>query len=900
MRRTLVIVAVAVAAAVAACLASANAAHDFAAFERAHKKQYRSAAERASRFAIFEHNMKMAKALRATNPHATFGVNEFSDLSAAEFKATHHNAERFFALAKQQKRAVAAVPALDNMPQQVDWRAKGAVTAVKNQGQCGSCWAFSTTGGIEGQWFLAGNKLTSLSEQYFVSCDTIDSACNGGLPDNAFSWAIQAKGGVVVTENSYPYVSGAGQVPACQTAGLVFGAKIESYMDMPHNEGAMAAWSGANGPLSIGVAAGGSVWQTYTGGIVTNCVSTQVDHGVLIVGYDLTHSIPYWIVKNSWAASWGEQGYIRLQYGTNQCQITSAASTSIIHNSSVPTPAPTVPTPVPTAPPATPAPPPSPEPAGWVNLMPPGCDASCPGMMMGISSLGPRDTLVAGLVTGSGSDIGGQIFQFDNQVEGYFRRLHSPDGEPFMEMEMAVGGSPSAPRGVSCGLGLLSAPFSYAANASDFLRSAMPPGEFMSVVQGCASSPDGNYVIGADQSNNNQVFVSTNGGKNFSASKFPKHLQPQPGCTFPRYSAIGSEKIWYVTWGDWGSNNSAAKRSGPRATRDEFDITQLRKVVRGADGKVRHVRTSGNDLIKQHDDAAAAGEGSASGSGSNFCGNSAMITRTADGGKTWQSVYSSVDKFYFNEITCFSANHCIAVGEGFDLNPGVRILRTTDGVNWKQVFFMASSQAKSWSFFSVEVADAFSGEAWVGGSYTLPDQSGEAVFFHTTDGGLTWARFNHGIPSLMEVTQISFPPNSFGRYGFATAMTQFQDSTILRFDRTKVGPGPAPPQSYFTQSNCAIQGCLLCQSVQFPEYMCVQANGGGSVTAHCGKTHLVQTAYESTDCTGKGQESEVPLNKCISNQGQYFEFACPASSPRQLQGAVPAKKTDKVIVLRKQ
>ena len=318
----------------------------FANFKKDHGRVYASADEEAKRFAIFTANMKKAETLMQANPLAIFGANEFADMSEAEFKS-RHNADKLYAkLAAKAKPSDLYTPEqLKSAVSSVDWRQKGAVTAVKNQGQCGSCWSFSTTGGIEGQWFLAGNALTSLSEQLLVSCDTIDDGCNGGLMDNAFDWLVQDNKGVIVTEASYPYVSGDGNVPACDNSGKQFGAKITGHQDLPKTEDQMAAWCGEHGPISIAVDA--TSWQTYMGGIMTNCISQQIDHGVLIVGFDNNNNPPYWVVKNSWGASWGESGYIRVQKGTNQCLITSYPTTSIVGSG---------PGPVPPTPPSPPSP----------------------------------------------------------------------------------------------------------------------------------------------------------------------------------------------------------------------------------------------------------------------------------------------------------------------------------------------------------------------------------------------------------------------------------------------------------------------------------------------------------------------------------------------------------------
>jgi cysteine peptidase B len=349
--------------------ASPNLMQAFAAFKKQYNRHYSSPQEEAKRFKTFVANMKKAEELQVVNPHAKFGANEFADMSEAEFKI-RHSGERVYKKAikaakhlKTKKMTEAQIKAAANEKQ--DWRAKGAVTPVKNQGNCGSCWSFSTTGGIEGQWFLAGNALTSVSEQELVSCDTIDSGCQGGLMDNAFTWLLQTHNGSIVTEASYPYVSGGGSVPACSMTGTAAGATISSFQNIASSEATMAAFVYTSGPLSIAVDA--ESWQTYQGGIMTNCASGQLDHGVLIVGYDQTSTPPYWIIKNSWGASWGESGYIRVEYGQGQCSIGQYQTTAVVTPSG-PTPAPAPPTPAPTGPTPPGPTPPSPSTGAFVQM----------------------------------------------------------------------------------------------------------------------------------------------------------------------------------------------------------------------------------------------------------------------------------------------------------------------------------------------------------------------------------------------------------------------------------------------------------------------------------------------------------------------------------------------------
>jgi cysteine peptidase B len=324
----------------------------FQQFVKSHGRVYASASERARRFQTFVENMQRAEALAATNPSATFGMNEFSDVPASEFKIRHSGGKHYPAAAAAAAARAPAAEVFATLPPSSDWRTKGAVTYVKNQGQCGSCWSFSTTGNIEGQWFLAGNKLVAVSEQELVSCDTNDDGCNGGLMDNAFNWLLSNTQGQIVTEASYPYVSGGGSVPSCDRSGKTFGAQISSYKDVAHDETTMAAKLAVNGPIAIAVDA--TSWQTYTGGILSNCQSQQLDHGVLLVGFESSGSQPYWIVKNSWGKSWGENGYIRLAFGSNQCLINNYPTSSIVNGSGpAPTSGPAGPT---SAPANTPAP----------------------------------------------------------------------------------------------------------------------------------------------------------------------------------------------------------------------------------------------------------------------------------------------------------------------------------------------------------------------------------------------------------------------------------------------------------------------------------------------------------------------------------------------------------------
>jgi len=283
---------------------------------------YSTVSEHNSRFEIFKKNMDFAREFNAENDGTytfTMGVTIFADQTQDEFQAYLDKSSR--TKPADVKNGVIYDPSLYPAPEEeVDWVSQGYVTPVKNQGSCGSCWAFSTTGGIEGQNYKVNKVLSSFSEQELVDCSQKEGnqGCNGGLMDDGFTY-VEDKG--LCFESSYPYT---GKDGTCDTS-CTSKVTVTGFTDIKQGDtsGLLSACS-SQGPISIAVDAN-IWWQMYTGGLFNhNCNPSKLDHGVLLVGYSKGS---YWKVKNSWGSGWGEKGYIRLT-GTdaNTCGLANSAS----------------------------------------------------------------------------------------------------------------------------------------------------------------------------------------------------------------------------------------------------------------------------------------------------------------------------------------------------------------------------------------------------------------------------------------------------------------------------------------------------------------------------------------------------------------------------------------------
>ena len=300
----------------------------FSNFIKNYNKDY-SDSELVYRLSVFSENLKMINDHNVAGHSWTMGVNQFADLTSEEFKTQHTCLNRQSQVFRKSYLNFIENNLDEDLPESFDWVEKGAVTGVKDQGQCGSCWAFSSIGSIEGAYFLSSGKLVSLSESQLVDCSSSygNQGCNGGLFVPSFEYAEVTP---ICSEQDYPYVAVDGKCKQC--TGVT---KVDSYVEVSANSEIALQQALLKNPVSVAVVANGLVWQFYNSGIVSSgCPSTQIDHGVILTAYGTDNGQDFWKIKNSWGNLWGENGFIRLARNVTQeggmCGITSMASYPVI------------------------------------------------------------------------------------------------------------------------------------------------------------------------------------------------------------------------------------------------------------------------------------------------------------------------------------------------------------------------------------------------------------------------------------------------------------------------------------------------------------------------------------------------------------------------------------------
>ncbi|KAK7386410.1 hypothetical protein VNO78_26623 [Psophocarpus tetragonolobus] len=307
-----------------------------------HQKVYNGLGERDKRFQVFKDNLRFIQEHNAQNNSYKVGLNKFADITNEEYRAmylgTKSDAIRMHMKTKSTGHRY-TYNAGDRVPLHVDWRLNGAIAPIKDQGACGSCWAFSTVAAVEAINKIVTGKFVSLSEQELVDCDkAYNEGCNGGLMDYAFEFII--KNGGIDTDKDYPYRGYDGICdPTKKNAKIV---TIDGYEDVPsYNENALKK-AVAHQPVSVAIEGSSKALQLYESGVFSGRCGTNLDHGVVIVGYGSENGVDYWLVRNSWGTGWGEDGYFKIERNvrasTGKCGIAMQVSYPVKNdlNSAVP------------------------------------------------------------------------------------------------------------------------------------------------------------------------------------------------------------------------------------------------------------------------------------------------------------------------------------------------------------------------------------------------------------------------------------------------------------------------------------------------------------------------------------------------------------------------------------
>jgi len=283
----------------------------FSKFQSLYRKEYQNFEEFEYRFETFRTNLKnILKHNENSSQTFKMAINQYTDLTPEEFRETRLNGfkKNLKKTPNNQLSCLTFSGTNKTVPDNVDWRPK-AVTPIKDQGQCGSCWAFSSTGAMEGAWAIAKGQLVSLSEQQLMDCSRKlgNQGCEGGDMDPSFQYIIQSGG--ICAEKDYKYKEADSN--KCKNCTIV--AKFSNCADVAPNNQLALKEAVSNGPVSVAIEADTSVFQFYSSGVITDeSCGTKLDHGVLAVGYGEENGNKYWLVKNSWSDSWGDQGYVKI------------------------------------------------------------------------------------------------------------------------------------------------------------------------------------------------------------------------------------------------------------------------------------------------------------------------------------------------------------------------------------------------------------------------------------------------------------------------------------------------------------------------------------------------------------------------------------------------------------
>ena len=508
----------------------------------------------------------------------------------------------------------------------------------------------------------------------------------------------------------------------------------------------------------------------------------------------------------------------------------------------------------------------------WADALPPG--SNLPQIVLDIDCLDKNNCYIAGGSNGAGFG----VYFYDGHIDGQVYQMNM-NNQTMIIMGVVARGTAANPIGVTSGVSTFFTPqfppYHYYQLASRTWQPSASIFEFAVASQSISATKDGSTVVAVDGGSPSGFMVSKDAGRTFTFTNLTGY--PSKGmrnCSAPGTLALADNMTWYLIIGQ--SPQTASSSSSAASSSFSEEETVYSAVRNSKTLATVKVDSKGKKKISVELNA-----GSMPKSGETCIGYSAELIKTTDGGQTWTTQILKPDTdFSFNDIACYDAKTCIAVGSGDVFS---NVYMTVDGSTWTEVFKLTGNNNSGIPLFSL-VRFVNRTTIWIAGSFAMPvQQVEEGLFYFSKDGGKTWLAYPTLQPEVAAILGLTFIDGE----GFAAGINQAQSSTILRY-------ADQPYYGFFEQVNCLTDSCnFLCQSSLFPQGMCLQSTTGG-VKAFCETNGLLIQSYETTDCSGSFNSSTAPINTCLNSTNggplPFFENVCGSGFQREQTTVRPSER----------